>query len=715
MGKSSFLFIFSLLIFWLVPGPALAQRSPAYISDIHIQTSETQEIIKLISSRKLQPRAYKLPDPLRLVIDIPDAQLVPGILQKSHESPWIRRIRASQFLITPPTVRVVIDLNGDVPFDIQEDKTSLVITLLMPGTESKEAGIFDQFQMLIGKAHQTITDLEEGRWPQEIFWETTTKTYEVTPIALLQTLEIPKITLLGTPISAKKIRTEPAGGGVLYFSPAEFAELIGATYSFRDVPGTASFQVGNTTQVSLHVGARNILLNGRTLPLPAPIIVVGEGKDSELLVPGFSFAGHLGLASKEGESEEIAIQPSIQEITFEKKEGYEQIILHTSGPFGDMPAYFGGGRGDEVVLLPHMSVSTSSLEKWIGERGIKKISLSESGIRQSNVHLSLAKQKNFIVTALPEENQIIFIFAPALSTLKVERRDDGVSFLAFGKDPFESQVDFLQDDPMRLIVKIPGRIMDQKSVIALSRSLPDTIHLRGGQHHLKPPEIQLVFDLAVPAKYFVKRELKNKRMRLTLLPDPKLSIGQIRAGLFSQALHGKVIAIEAGHGGKDVGSQSTNGTWEKELTLRTALHLAEKLSQVGAHVVLTREEDVTVTPRQIVHIVNAARPDLFLSIHYNAFVDKGIGGTETYYFSRRSIRLAETIHGKLIKAMGRPDRGVRRATFYTVHHARVPSVLLEPLYLTNAEEAKMLQNPDFHKKLAWDIVEALKSYFRREG
>ncbi|MGB8461826.1 MAG: N-acetylmuramoyl-L-alanine amidase, partial [Priestia megaterium] len=81
-------------------------------------------------------------------------------------------------------------------------------------------------------------------------------------------------------------------------------------------------------------------------------------------------------------------------------------------------------------------------------------------------------------------------------------------------------------------------------------------------------------------------------------------------------LKGKTIIIDAGHGGKDKGAIGTQGTYEKDLTLRTALILQNKLQKEGAHVTLTRTHDEYLLLSQ--RTLQSTKADAFISIHYNS-------------------------------------------------------------------------------------------------
>lgn len=178
-----------------------------------------------------------------------------------------------------------------------------------------------------------------------------------------------------------------------------------------------------------------------------------------------------------------------------------------------------------------------------------------------------------------------------------------------------------------------------------------------------------------------------------------------------QSLRGKIIVLDPGHGGKDPGALTSRGIPEKVLTLQTAKLTADMLSRAGATVYLTRGEDRTCNLRDIVNFANQTKADIFICIHYNFNGDRGLTGTETYYYNRSSRRLALSLHGALIDGAERKDRGLRREMFYTIHHTAMPAALLELAYLSNEKEEARALSPAFQEQVARSIVRGVKIYF----
>src|SRR3989338_840479 len=187
------------------------------------------------------------------------------------------------------------------------------------------------------------------------------------------------------------------------------------------------------------------------------------------------------------------------------------------------------------------------------------------------------------------------------------------------------------------------------------------------------------------------------------------------ASASQQPLWGKTIVLDPGHGGEDPGAAAQGGTFEKHLTLATAQHTAKLLQAAGATVYLTRNEDRRSSLKDIVNFTNKIKPDILVSLHYNYSHKRDVSGIETYYYNNDSRSLAKVMHWMLLNGLARKDHGLRRAKFYVVNHSKVPAILLEPLYLSNAKEAQLAASPAFQQQIASNIVRGVKAYFRSKS
>ena len=179
-------------------------------------------------------------------------------------------------------------------------------------------------------------------------------------------------------------------------------------------------------------------------------------------------------------------------------------------------------------------------------------------------------------------------------------------------------------------------------------------------------------------------------------------------------LRGKIVILDPGHGGEDPGAFATDGIPEKKLTLRLAQTTAHLLRAAGATVYLTRNEDRRSNLHDIVDFANRSGADIFLSIHYNSSYSSNISGTETYFYQPRSRGLAQKMHEAIINGIKRKDHGLNRVPFFVIKNTEMPSVLLEPIYISNPDESYLAKSASFEDELAKDIVKGVKEYFRNK-
>ncbi|WP_252312088.1 N-acetylmuramoyl-L-alanine amidase [Sinobaca sp. H24] len=176
-------------------------------------------------------------------------------------------------------------------------------------------------------------------------------------------------------------------------------------------------------------------------------------------------------------------------------------------------------------------------------------------------------------------------------------------------------------------------------------------------------------------------------------------------------LAGKVISIDAGHGGNDPGAVA-NGLQEKELNLDVALRVEKRLKDLGATVIMTRKTDTFIELGQRARIANDAKASSFISIHGNAF-NASANGTETFHHptSTEGRKLATALQTELIEELSTTNRGVKNNDFAVLRLTNMPAALVELGFLTNTAEAQKLKSNEFREKSAIAIVNGLETYY----
>lgn len=154
------------------------------------------------------------------------------------------------------------------------------------------------------------------------------------------------------------------------------------------------------------------------------------------------------------------------------------------------------------------------------------------------------------------------------------------------------------------------------------------------------------------------------------------------------------VFIDAGHGGHDpgaIGSQSR----EKDNVLKVANRLKILLESHGHTVRMSRSTDVYITLSERARLANTWGANYFLSLHNNAATASATG-FETFIYNgpvqSKTTGFQNAIHAAIIKGIGIRDRGRKRANFAVLRESRMPAVLIEYAFITNANDEKLLMN-----------------------
>lgn len=179
-----------------------------------------------------------------------------------------------------------------------------------------------------------------------------------------------------------------------------------------------------------------------------------------------------------------------------------------------------------------------------------------------------------------------------------------------------------------------------------------------------------------------------------------------------------VVAIDPGHGGKDNGCVR-RGVSEKEVNLKIAMKVKERLEEMGYQVVLTREEDEKISLTERVRVARRAHADIFVSIHQNSSDISGARGVEAYYSGKcakeDSERLAKLLHEQVLSETGANKRTVYEwEEFLVVRESVMPACLIETGFLTNASERQRLADASYQGKIADGIASGIDEYFHPE-
>jgi len=164
----------------------------------------------------------------------------------------------------------------------------------------------------------------------------------------------------------------------------------------------------------------------------------------------------------------------------------------------------------------------------------------------------------------------------------------------------------------------------------------------------------------------------------------------------SQKSNGKIVCIDAGHGGTDGGAQCNNYS-EKEQTLEISKLVQKELEAQGITVIMTRTSDVTVSLEKRLEIAKAANAGMFISIHRNYYdTSPSVNGVEAWIHSSAPAdakSLANNILTQLKKITGVNNRGVKTGTmtnvntnYYLNSDSPCTSCIIELGFMTNTAD-----------------------------
>lgn len=220
-----------------------------------------------------------------------------------------------------------------------------------------------------------------------------------------------------------------------------------------------------------------------------------------------------------------------------------------------------------------------------------------------------------------------------------------------------------------------------------------------------------------------------------------------------------VIAIDAGHGGKDPGAIGKYGTYEKNVALAISKKLAKLINKTpGLKAVMTREKDIFLPLSKRVQIAHRKKADIFISVHADSFPQAKVEGGSVYVLStqgassvmakllaktenaslkdlslkgrssdvayvlsdmareaniRTSRKLGSVMLHEMARSVKMHKRKVQAANFAVLKSIDMPSLLIETAFLSTPSEELKLKNPEFQYRMAKSIVRGLQKFLKK--
>ena len=191
-----------------------------------------------------------------------------------------------------------------------------------------------------------------------------------------------------------------------------------------------------------------------------------------------------------------------------------------------------------------------------------------------------------------------------------------------------------------------------------------------------------------------------------------ISLPNVTASINNLNLLGKIIVLDAGHGGTDSGAKNGKIV-EKELISR------------GATVYLTREEDNDLSARTSerkrsdlynrAKYINTIKPNMYISIHLNATTSSSWKGLQVFYNKNNEENkvIAETITNNLKNNINNIREVKEENKYYMYKYIKYPGVLIEAGFISNPDENYLLRQEEYQNKLIILIADAIEKYYQK--
>ncbi|WP_036483595.1 N-acetylmuramoyl-L-alanine amidase [Myxosarcina sp. GI1] len=243
----------------------------------------------------------------------------------------------------------------------------------------------------------------------------------------------------------------------------------------------------------------------------------------------------------------------------------------------------------------------------------------------------------------------------------------------------------------------------------------DPVIQRLDWQQVTPTKIDYTFQLKNQQQWGYDLRYEGTNLIFTLRHSPQILPSS--SFLSDRSLAGIEILLDPGHGGSESGSIGPTGYPEKKINLIMSQLVAAELKKMGATVYLTRETDTDLSLQERVDIINNTKPDLAISIHYNALPDSGDAlntqGISTFWYHPQAEDLASFLHSYLVENLNRPNYGVYWNNLALTRPHTAPAILLELGFMINPQEFEWITDAREQKKLAAAIAQGIKEWFGR--
>lgn len=350
----------------------------------------------------------------------------------------------------------------------------------------------------------------------------------------------------------------------------------------------------------------------------------------------------------------------------------------------------------------------------------------------------------------------------ALTGIRVSQSSEEHTRVVFDLSSAVEHKLFTLSNPPRVVIDLKGT-RESNAISVSNRKTSLMSNLRSADK--SSGDLRVVFDLKSkvrPRSFSLQPDGKSGHRLVVDLHGTNLSPTPIKTSQEEQRKHKKeyIIAVDAGHGGRDPGAVGKKGTREKDVTLAVAKKMKTLINRTpGYRAVLTRNTDKFIALRNRVKIARDNQADLFLSIHADSFRSAKVQGASVYALSLRGasseaakwiaekenasdliggislddkddliasvlLDLSQTatiqdsleLGSDVLKQMGKVaklnKKYVQQAGFAVLKAPDMPSILIETAFLSNLKEERKLRSSSHQDKLARAVFSGIKTHLR---
>lgn len=191
----------------------------------------------------------------------------------------------------------------------------------------------------------------------------------------------------------------------------------------------------------------------------------------------------------------------------------------------------------------------------------------------------------------------------------------------------------------------------------------------------------------------------------------------------------EVIVVDCGHGENDPGKIGVNGALEKDINLTVGKLVKERLKKAGYEVAMTRTEDKMLAPEDStnrkaqdmkarVAFINEAKPVIAVSVHQNSYHEPDVSGAQVFYYSHSAEgeEAAKIMQEAFLSVDPENTRQAKaNDSYYILKRTEVPTIIVECGFLSNPEEAELLTDEEYQKKIADAITAGVEKYLESKS